>query len=311
MRQIHKAVVAIAISLLAAFSITAIAQSSDNARFLSLSPDGGLPIIPILEGWIANPDGTTSFSFGIVNRNEHAVEIPIGENNFITPAKYSGLQPSYFPSGRSTGVFAITVPSSEQNDDVWWHLIAEDGADLKVPGRRGQDAYELDFILARPQGSLQPLVGVGERGAQSAGLYLVGEHPGKVTVGSRAELVVNVSDPSMRDPSDPRFGELLPVGVHFTKYQGPGDVEFTRHPSSTVPVNPYKPGSPRFNFFSEPGPGDSEVPGGSGVARIYATFSEPGEYLIRTQVENFTAPDSSKGDQCCWTNVIMKVNVSR
>ena len=52
----------------------------------------------------------------------------------------------------------------------------------------------------------------------------------------------------------------------------------------------------------------SEV--GEGGGRVIATFAEPGEYLIRTLVENYKAPDSSAGDQCCWTNIYQRVTVS-
>ena len=61
---------AAASTLFALFAISVSAQSADNGRFLSLTPPDGLPIIPVLEGWIDNQDGTTSFSFGIINRNE-------------------------------------------------------------------------------------------------------------------------------------------------------------------------------------------------------------------------------------------------
>ena len=113
-------------SLLALTVLTANGQSADNARFLSLAPPGGMPIIPVLEGWIANPDGTTSYSFGIINRNEEAVEIPLGEGNYIEPAKFDGNQPTHFPPGRTTGAFAVTVPESEQDNDVWWYLTTGD-----------------------------------------------------------------------------------------------------------------------------------------------------------------------------------------
>jgi hypothetical protein len=48
---------------------------------------------------------------------------------------------------------------------------------------------------------------------------------------------------------------------------------------------------------------------GSGTANMYATFTEAGEYLLRIQVDNWPAPDSSEEDQCCWTNVYQRVTV--
>lgn len=311
MRQINKTILAVVIGLLTIVSIPALAQSTDNARFLSLAPPEGLPIIPVLEGWIANADGTTSFSYGIINRNDVAVDIPLGNSNRVEPAKYNGMQPTHFPAGRSTGVFTITLPPADQDIDVWWYLTTGNSEELKVPGRCCISAYELDFIRPRPQGSMQPMAGFGENGQQAAGLFAqTGSYSGRVTAGIPVTLTVNVSDPSVRDATDPRFSEPFALGVHFTKYQGPGDVEFTLHESTVVPENPYEEDDRRFAFFREPKPSDVQVDGGEGLARVIATFSEPGDYIIETKVENFKAPDSSNGDQCCWTTIIQRINVT-
>lgn len=311
MRKLHTTIAMVALGLLTAISISAQAQSTDNARFLSLAPSGGLPIIPVLEGWIANPDGTTTFSYGVINRNEEAVDLPLGTANYIEPAKYHGMQPTHFPAGRSTGIFSVTVPAADQALDVWWYLKTGNTDALKVPGRHGVSAYELDFIRPRPQGAMQPLAGFGETGTLTSGLIpQLGDFQNTVTTGTAVILSVNVKDPSVRDTSDPRFAEPIPIGVHFSKYQGPGDVVFERHADTEVAENPYDEDDPRSRFFREPKTSDVNVAGGEGVARVIATFSEPGEYMIHTKVENFRAPDSSDGDQCCWTNIIQRVTVT-
>jgi hypothetical protein len=289
------------------------AQSADNARFLSIAPSSGMPIIPVFEGWVANEDGSRTFSFGYINRNsKDAIDRPLGTANRIEPAKYDGIQPTHFPPGRGTGIFSVTVPPEEADSDVWWYITPADGGEpLKVPGRANSGAYELDFIRPRPQGALQPLAGFGTDGEQKAGLLAqIGEFNGTVKAGEPVVLTVNVKDPSDRDPTDPRFVEPLPVGVTFTKYQGPGEVSFARHESTIIPTNPYKEGSRRFGFWRPPAVNQMEVPGGTGVASIYATFSTPGDYMIHTKVDNFRAPDSQNGDQCCWTNIIQKVTVT-
>ncbi|PCI77325.1 MAG: hypothetical protein COB20_08220 [SAR86 cluster bacterium] len=311
MRQYQKTFALLAFALTAVFSLTAQAQSADNGRFLSLAPPSGLPIIPVMEGWIANPDGTVSFSFGFINRNDVPVDIPVGTANYIEPAKYSGMQPTHFPAGRSTGLFTVTVPADEANDDIWWYIKTGSEEALKVPGRYGIGAYELDFILPRPQGAMQPLAGFGEDGQRSAGLFAqVGEYQGTVRVGEPVVFTANVEDISVRDTTDPRFLEPISIGVQFRKYQGPGMVEFTHHESTAIPENPYEEDDRRFRFFREITPGQVKVEGGSGLAHVIATFSEPGEYIIHTKVDNFGGPDSSNGDQCCWTNIVQKVTVS-
>ncbi|MCY4265244.1 MAG: hypothetical protein OXE78_10350 [Gammaproteobacteria bacterium] len=311
MRTITRFLFPLLFGLIATVAFNLSAQSVDTGRFLSLTPSGGLPVIPVLEGWIANPDGTTSYSFGVINRNEEAVEIPLGESNRIEPAYYDGIQPTHFPPGRSTGAFLVTVPAAEQDNDVWWYLKTGESEELKVPGRHGVSAYELDFILPRPQGALQPLVGIGEDGEQAAGLYArIGDFPdGEVAVGEMVEITVNATDPAVRDTEDPRFGEPLPMGVEFIKYQGPGMVDFTRHESTPEPSNPYDETDRRFNFWQEPGPNEVEIDGPSGIARVVASFSEPGEYIIWIKVDVHDAPDSSDPDQCCWTNVYQRITV--
>ena len=312
MQPINKAVMAIALSLMAAVSLPAQAQAD---RYLTLTPPSGLPIIPVMEGWIGNEDGSRGISFGFINRNEEgAVDIPLGENNYIEPAQFNGMQPTHFPAGRGTGVFMLTLPAELAGEDVWWYLKTGASEVLKVPGRAGISAYELDFILPRPQGTLQPHAGFGESGERSVGLSaLVEDFPGSVTAGSPVTLIVNALDPSVRDTSDPRFEEPIAIGLHWFKHQGPGDVEFTRHESTEVQEAPEIPDGIPANFrrrFRAPGPEVVSIKGGEGVGRVIATFSEPGEYLIRTLVENYKAPDSSAGDQCCWTNIYQRVTVS-
>jgi len=309
MQQLRKTLGLLSLMLIALVSISTQAQPS---RFLSLTPPEGLPIIPVMEGWTANPDGSRSISFGYINRNEKAVALPLGEANYMEPAEFSGMQPTHFPPGRGTGMFTVTIPADRADIDVWWYLKTGNQDALIVPGRAGIGAYELDFILPRPQGALQPFAGFGENNNNiSPGLMAsVSDHPRSVKAGTEVLLTVKVKDPSVRDATDPRFKEPLPVGVEFIKHQGPGDVTFTRHPDTEVPTNPYGPDDPRFSRFREPDANAVSVPGGEGLARVYATFSEPGNYIIHAKVDNFRAPDSSNGDQCCWTNVFERVTVT-
>ena len=311
MNKIHKILINLAMLLVAVAMLPVQAQDSPPL-LLTLSSPNGFGIIPVMEGWTANEDDTVSYSFGTINRNtEGAVDIPLGERNYIEPARFNGMQPTHFPPGHAVGVFSVTVPANMTDVDVWWHLISEDGEDLKVPGRSTTAPYELDFILPRPQGSLQPLAGFGENGDASAGLLArVEDYQGSVSVGNPVTLTVNVIDPSDRDVTDPRFEEPLDVGVTWYHHQGPGMVEFTRHASTPEPEE-VDPDSARARFLARnQGPNRVAVGGPSGVANVIATFSEPGEYILRTRADSFAGSDSSEGDQCCWTNVFQRVTVS-
>ncbi len=306
----QKATVKIFLVFLILFSLHAEAQNP-NRRLALINPDG-LAIIPVMEGWFDNADGTTSISFGYINRNAKPVEIPLGMNNNVSPAQFDGMQPTHFAPGRHTGVFTVTLPADMRNVDAWWSIRTDDHEANKVPGRVGAAAYELDFILPRPQGTLQPLASFDNSMEKSAGLFaLMEDYAGQAKVGEPVTLTVNVEDPSDRDPTDPRFVEALPLGVHWFKHQGPGKVEFTRHEST--PMIEASDEDPRFRRFRGGiDPDDQsavEVAGGRGTAKVIATFSEPGEYILRTKIENFRAPDSSNGDQCCWTNIFQRIQV--
>jgi hypothetical protein len=309
MVQFLRTVMSVACGLLLAVSVSAQAQTPP--RFLTLSPPDGLPVIPILEGWVANEDGSTSYVYGYINRNDTPVDIPLGPNNYLEPAAFDGMQPTYFDAGRGPQVFIVTVPENQKGTDVWWHLKTGDNEELKIPGRAKNAAYELDFILPRPQGSLQPMAGFGEDGERARGLMAkIEDYPGTVSAGTPVTLTVNVEDISVRDLTDPRFKEAPNVGIHWSKHQGPGVVEFTRHESTPVPeTRPVPPGAPAGFRFRGPRPNEVSLKG-KGVGSVVATFSEPGEYLVRIMVENWGAPDSSQGDQCCWTNLYQRITVN-
>lgn len=310
MRRVYKSLLAPAALLLMAVSPPSRGQD-DQPRFLSLTPPEGLPIIPLMEGWVANEDGTTTISFGFINRNtDEDVNIPLGENNYIEPAEFDGMQPTHFPAGRGTGVFTVTLPAGREDADVWWNLRTGASEVLRVPGRRGASAYELDFIRPRPQGSLQPLAAFGDT-ELSAGLFAnISDYGAGVAAGEPVELVLNASDPAQRDPEDPRFGEPLDMNVEFNMHQGPGEVTFERDPNAPEPENPFDPDDPRFAGFTGPADNQTIIEGGAGSATVTATFSAPGDYIVRAVVNVHTAPDSSYGDQCCWTNVYQRVTVT-
>lgn len=315
MQQFLKTLGMLSSVLLVLISVSSQAQ---QPRFLSLAPTEGLPIIPLMEGFIRNPDETISFSFGYLNRNKEAVEIPFGESNFMNPAEYGGMQPTHFSTGRHTGVFSITVPADKIDTEIWWNLKTDNQEVLRVPGRAGRVAYELDFILPRPQGALQPLAGFGESNDISPGLLAsVRDYPNSVKAESEVLLTVRVKDPSVRDSNDPRFAEILPVGVTFNKYQGPGAVTFTRHPDNASDAD-FEAQAKEPSVLcqgctlvtNQNGPNVVSAPEGEGLAQVYASFSEPGNYIIHAKVDNFSAPDSSNTNQCCWTNVYQRITVT-
>lgn len=300
------------------------AQATDGRLLLQPQPSSGgqQNVIPFMEGWYANEDGTYTVAFGYLNLNqETVVAIPVGEDNRIEVAEYDGMQPTIFLPGRHRGVFAVTLPADRKGEDVWWNLGARDGTEevMRVPGRTSAIAYELDWNK-RPQGSLHPLAwfesGSGEEGRGPGGI--AAGRTVTATVGSPIVLSINARDPSERDPDDFRSAEGVALRVVWSTYQSSGDVEFTRHESNPVPeqeevVDSTSAAGRRAiaRNNNPPGPESVRLEEGHGLASVIVTFSEPGEYVLRAQVDNFNAVDSASNDQCCWTNGYVRVHVTR
>jgi len=267
-----------------------------------------------MEGWYANEDGTFSISFGYLNANQDTLEIPLGPDNFIEPAQFDGMQPTTFFPGHQRGLFTVNLPSDMKDTDVWWTLRKENGEVTRVPGRIGAVAYQLDWY-ARPHGTVHPRVSFDSDAEEGRGPPgIVAERTLTASVGSPLTLSVSARDISERDPDDFRNIEGIPLRVVWFKLQGPGRVEYTRHESNPLPeeeeeVDAAGGGGGGDDDDDPPEPEVITLPEGHGVARVIATFSEPGEYLMLARVDNWSATDSSSGSQCCWTNGYVRVSV--
>jgi hypothetical protein len=94
-------------------------------------------------------------------------------------------------------------------------------------------------------------------------------------------IAVWVEDPKPEQPGRSRGGASS-ANVSFHKYRGPGTVTFDR-----TRVAASKPGE---------------------MIAAAATFSAPGEYLLRIQA-NDESGEGGGGFQCCWTNTYVSVTV--
>lgn len=305
MKNTMKLSASVILMFLALALSTSHAQQPPPSRALTLPPPTGLAIIPAMEGWYENEDGTVTISFGYHNPNlEAIVMIPFGENNRIEPAQFDGIQSTFFDRGRNTGVFTVTLPESMRDESVWWFVQTGENPMYKVPGRATAEGYQLDR-RPRPQGSVPPTVWFDEDGPRSSGPDgIVTELGNPVQIGTPVVLTVHATDPSERDPNDPRFKEPIPLRANWAVHQGPAAVEFAMHESTEIPEPSDSPLPDAEPYFQ-----DVTLSSGSGTANVYATFTEPGQYMLRIQVDNWAAPESAENDQCCWTNVYQRITV--
>lgn len=237
----------------------------------------GQPVIPLYEGYYSNPDGTKSLSFGYFNMNlEETFDIPIGPDNFIEPAEFNGMQPTHFMAApkergrnhRHQSVFTITVPESYTQPIVW--TIRFKGHPFVVTAHPdGAETFRTDDGESVTDSPLAAIVRFAPSDPPVFGRNGPVTGPLSVAVNRPLPLSVLV-DPRGRPQNT----------VTWYHHQGPGQVTFSE-PATTIK-------------------GPAEV-------TTTATFSEPGDYVIRVTTLESTA---AMVQHCCWTNAYVKVTVT-
>ena len=292
----------------------------------------GEAVYPAFEGFGPLKDGTNTLLVGYFNRNKEAVDVPIGPDNRIEPGGPDFGQPTHFLSGRQWGVFAITVPKDFGNKKLTWTLTVN-GLTSTVTFWTNPP-YWIDFYKNGANGNEPPRIKFSADGAE-----LIGPPREKFvqtlagTVGTPLELTALVADqpPTIVFESDgggaaaaagrsakPPVNEPMPaiiggrviagtpvapggggaaaaaaaakrgdIQVLWRKYRGPGDVKIASETLNLINGGDAK-------KFVE--------------AKTTATFSAPGTYWLRAQV-NDSSGNGGGGDQCCWTTAHVVVNV--
>jgi len=241
--------------------------------------ESGLSVTGAFEGWYPNPDGSFSVLVGYFNRNsKQTFDIPVGPNNRIEPGPTDQGQPTHFLPRRQWGVFTIRVPKDFGKNKLTWTLVSN-GQTTVIPMHL-DPLWLVEPLKDAALGNTPPTVKF-----QAAGAPLQGPPTGTsatytATVSSPLELSVWVTDDGIRAPEARRPARLATVA--WSKFRGPGTVT-----------------------FATPAPALDEK---TGEAKTTATFSAPGEYILRVQANDATG-DGGGGFQCCWTNAHVKVTV--
>ena len=277
MRRVADALLA---SLLVVTSWTIVARGQ-AATGLPIEPikDAGQSVTGAFEGWYQNPDGTYTLLVGYFNRNQkQALDIPIGPNNRIEPGGPDLGQPTHFQPRREWGVFTIVVPKDFGKTRLTWTIVAN-GQTTTIP-------MHLDplWIVAPFKdvalGNTPPVLRLDAKGESFTGppKGIAAEYEAKV--GTPLTLNAWTIDDGIRAPEARR--PVPRVAVEWSKFRGPGDVTFSK---AAPPVDEK-----------------------TSQSTTTASFSAPGEYLLRVQVNDATG-EGGGGFQCCWTNAHVKVIV--
>ena len=272
-------------------------SAQPSAQQLAMEPlkDSGSNIYPAFEGWYKNDDGTFTLLIGYYNRNKKEVlDIPIGPENKIEPGGPDQGQPTHFEVGRGWGTIAIKVPKDFGDKKLVWTLTAN-GKTVTVPFGITK-GYQIEPFLDAAMGNKPPTIKFSETGAGLTGPPpplsaapvvngVVGENVAikywitddgneEPPTGGSAAAPPPAGAPPQGPPRRPR------VSTTMTKYRGPGEIKFADN-TPTIEKD---------------------------MVNTTATFSLPGEYIIRIE-GNDSSGVGGGGFQCCWTTAYLKVNV--
>jgi len=242
----------------------------------------GQSVSPSFEGWYPNPDGTRSLVFGYFNRNydEHP-DLPIGPDNRFQPSPEDRGQPTHFYPRRQTGIFAVVVPADFGDQQLNWSLTAG-GETITIPGHLRPE-WEITALKEVTSGNTPPVIRFGgPEASPGQGPLGVQSDPLKTVVGEPTMITVWSIDDGVRKSQ--AAARPARSGVVWSKYRGSGSVEFDDQ-------------TPRVE---------------EGKATTSATFSEPGDYVLRVLAWDDSGGQSAimaGGFFCCWTNGFITVQV--
>jgi hypothetical protein len=275
------------------------------AQQLAMEPlkDSGSNIYPAFEGWYQNADGTYTLLIGYYNRNKKQVlDIPIGPENKIEPGGPDQGQPTHFEVGRGWGTIAIKVPKDFGDKKLVWTLTAN-GKTAAVPFGITK-GYQIEPFLDAAMGNKPPVIKFSESGPALMGppAPLAQANVVNGAVGEDVPIKYWVTDDGNEEP--PTGGSAAappPAGAAVTGAAAAAAAGPPRRPRVSTTLTKYRgPGEIKF--------ADSTPAIEKDMVNTTATFSLPGEYIIRIE-GNDSSGVGGGGFQCCWTTAYIKVNV--
>ena len=244
-----------------------------------LKYNSGQAVQPIFEGWSKSPDGGFTMHFGYLNRNfVETVSLPVGPDNSIQPGGPDRGQPTFFYPRISRNQFGVSVPKDWGKKELVW-TVAVHGSTEKAIGWL-QPEWEIDPVRGgRATGAgpanqppvlaldpvRQPITSTiatlsasvtddGLPKPRGRGKPAVGQETPPILQGS-ADAPVNVPQVAGRGRNLAAFGRPQGLSLAWIVWRGPAAATF------------------------EPG----AAPVKDGKATVTATFTKPGEYVLRAR----------------------------
>jgi hypothetical protein len=248
----------------------------------------GSSVTGAYDGWYAEKDGSFRMLVGYFNRNTvQELDIPIGPNNRIEPGGPDQGQPTHFLTARQFGVFTVKVPRDFGDKKLTWTIVAN-GLANTITMHLKKD-WVIEPFLDAASKNTPPVLKFQPDGMTFTGPPVSIAAKYTATVGEPLTLTSWASDEGPKlnvETGTGRgrgAGSFSPLVESWSKFRGPGEVKFAQA----------RPTLDRQN---------------GGKAETTATFSAPGDYILRLQA-NDSSGDGGGGFQCCWTNAHVAVSV--
>lgn len=226
----------------------------------------GQNVVAAFDGWERHADGTFGLVFSYYNRNYgEMIDVPIGPENTIEPGGPDQGQPTHFLPARHKFVFSVTVPKDwDPKKRLVWTLIVR-GKTEKANAFLLPE-WEINNQVRAQNGDSSHPVTVGNAADYNEAPVITPGPAQRITMPSTATLTAGVKDDGLPKPRVRRQTAGAPTTpqsqlfVNWVMYRGPV--------GSTV------------KFGSE------SSPVVNGTASTTATFSRPGDYVIRAYADD-------------------------
>jgi hypothetical protein len=258
------------------------AQYPDPTLQGNIKFNSGLSLQPIFDGWTRNPDGSFEFHFGYLNRNYvEELSIPVGPENNVEPGGPDRGQPAYFYTRIQRRAFSVTVPANwGRKQEVTWTVTT-----------RGKTERAVATLL--PDWEISTVPRGSETTEPNTPPTLTLSAPASVAKPGTVTLSATVTDDGA--PKQPRGrrggGSENPPTFKWPQPTGTAPVnvpQVQRQPPPTVKARL----SVQWIVWRGPAGVTFDPPiigADSGSAAVAATFSKPGEYVLRARASDSAA----------------------
>src|SRR4030095_13225674 len=165
----------------------------------------GASVTPALEGWVKNPDGTTTILVGYMNRNQSQVfDVPSGPNNSIEPGGPDFGQPTHFELGRNYGVFSVTVPKDFGTKRLTYTISVNNQPQTITLGL--PNGYQIEPFFRNDTGNSPPVVKLDPKGPELKGPPRGIAQTLSATVGQPLTLTLYATDKANTISQQDQFG---------------------------------------------------------------------------------------------------------